>query len=110
MDDAKTAVYSRHMGFKKTGFRLHPYGFSQANSLRDFVIGTNGCRHESCNPRKNRAILPFDKLWYGAPNVASNAVGYAKFYSRSCDIVVRIFDASDDLVETRQQSWGFKEP
>jgi hypothetical protein len=27
--------------------------------------------------------LPFDRLWYGEPNAISNAVGYAKFYSRS---------------------------
>ena len=27
--------------------------------------------------------LPFGRLWYGEPNAASNAVDYAKFYSRS---------------------------
>jgi hypothetical protein len=27
--------------------------------------------------------LPFGRLWYGEPDAASNAVGYAKFYSRS---------------------------
>jgi len=26
--------------------------------------------------------LPFGRLWYGVPNAISDAVGYAKFYSR----------------------------
>jgi hypothetical protein len=29
--------------------------------------------------------LPFGRLWYGAPNAISNAIGYAKFFSRSHD-------------------------
>jgi hypothetical protein len=29
------------------------------------------------------AVLPFGKLWYGKPNAVSNAIGYAKFRSRS---------------------------
>ena len=28
-------------------------------------------------------VLPFGRLWYGEPNAVSNAVGYARFYSRS---------------------------
>jgi len=32
--------------------------------------------------------LPLGRLWYGEPNAVSNAIDYAKFYSRShcrCD-------------------------
>ncbi len=32
--------------------------------------------------------LPFGRLWYGEPNAISNAIGYAKFYSRSHDAVI----------------------
>ena len=28
-------------------------------------------------------VLPFGRLWYGEPNAVSNAIGYAKFRSRS---------------------------
>jgi hypothetical protein len=28
-------------------------------------------------------VLPYGRLWYGEPNAISNAVDYAKFYSRS---------------------------
>jgi len=36
--------------------------------------------------------LPFGRLWYGEPNAISNALGYAKFYSRSHDAVIRVYD------------------
>jgi len=32
-------------------------------------------------------VLPFGCLWYGEPDAISNAIGYAKFYSRSHDAV-----------------------
>jgi hypothetical protein len=34
--------------------------------------------------------LPFGRLWYGEPNAIANAIGYAKFYSRSHDAVIRV--------------------
>jgi hypothetical protein len=41
-------------------------------------------------------LLPFGLLWYGGPN----AVGYAKFRSRSHDAVIRVYDAAGNVVET----------
>jgi hypothetical protein len=35
--------------------------------------------------------LPFGRLWYGEPNAVSNAVDYAKFYSRLHDAVIRVY-------------------
>jgi hypothetical protein len=50
-------------------------------------------------PRKDRRgvdlisdTLPFGRLWYREPKAISKAIGYAKFYSRSHDGVIRIFD------------------
>src|SRR5436190_19347854 len=37
-------------------------------------------------------VLPFGRLWYGEPSAVSNAIGYAKFSSRShgcCDSRLR---------------------
>jgi hypothetical protein len=31
---------------------------------------------------------PFGRLWYGEPNAVSNAIGYAKFRSRSDKAVI----------------------
>ncbi len=36
--------------------------------------------------------LPFSRLWYGEPDAVSNAIGYAKFRSRSHDAVIRVYD------------------
>ncbi|HEV3393433.1 MAG TPA: hypothetical protein VG103_07995 [Chthoniobacterales bacterium] len=54
--------------------------------------------------------LPFGKLWYSGPAAVSNAVGYAKSYSRACAVVVRVFNEVGDLVETHEQAGEFKEP
>jgi hypothetical protein len=35
-------------------------------------------------------VLPFGQLWYGEPDGISNAIGYAKFRSRSHDAVIRV--------------------
>jgi len=50
-------------------------------------------------PRKDRRgfdlisdVLPFGRLWYGDPDAITNAVGYAKFYSRSHDAAIRVYD------------------
>ena len=49
-------------------------------------------------PRKDRRgvdlisdALPFGRLWYGEPDVINNAIGYAKFRSRSHDAVIRVY-------------------
>ena len=50
-------------------------------------------------PRKDKRgvdlisdVLPFGRLWYGEPNANNNAIGYAKFRSRSHDAVIRLYD------------------
>ena len=48
--------------------------------------------------------LVFGRLWYDEPDAISNAIGYAKFYSRSHDAVIRVFDEAGGLVETRKPS------
>ena len=50
--------------------------------------------------------LPFGSLWYAGPNAVSNAIDYAKFRSRSCSAVIRVYDAAGDLVETSENG-GF---
>jgi hypothetical protein len=37
-------------------------------------------------------VLPFGRLWYGEPSAISNTIGYAKFYSRSHNAVMRVYD------------------
>jgi hypothetical protein len=44
-------------------------------------------------------VLPFGRLWYGAPD---NAVGYAMQHSRSHDAVIRVYDADGNVIETHE--------
>jgi hypothetical protein len=57
-------------------------------------------------PRKDKRgvdlicdALPFGRLWYGEPNAVSNAIGYAKFYSRSHDAVICAYDEAGNVIE-----------
>jgi hypothetical protein len=61
-------------------------------------------------PRKDKRgvdlisdALPFGRLWYGEPNAISNAIGYAKFSSRSHDTVIRVCDEGENVTETHEQ-------
>ena len=43
----------------------------------------------------------FGQLWYGEAIAASNVVDYAKFYSRSHDAVIRVYDEAGNVIQTR---------
>jgi hypothetical protein len=54
-------------------------------------------------------VLPFGRLWYGGPNAVSSAIDYAKHRSRSQDAVIRVYDATWQLIETHEHKGDFKE-
>lgn len=43
--------------------------------------------------------LPFGRLWYGEPNAISNAIRYAKFFIRSHNAVIRVYDAAGNVID-----------
>jgi hypothetical protein len=53
--------------------------------------------------------LRFGSLWYAGPNAVSNAIGFAKFYSRSHNAVIRVYDEAGNVVETHEHAGDFKE-
>ena len=53
--------------------------------------------------------LPLGRLWYGDPNAVSNAIGYAKFRSRSHDAVIRVYDEAGNVIETHEHKGDFRE-
>jgi hypothetical protein len=53
--------------------------------------------------------LPFRRLWYGEPNAISNAINYAKFFSRSHDAVIHVFDSTGNVIETCEHESEFKD-
>ena len=63
-------------------------------------------------PRKDKRgvdlisdALPFGRLWYGEPN----AIGYAKFYGRSRDAVIRVYDEAGNVIEAHEHAGEFKQ-
>ena len=55
-------------------------------------------------------VLPFGRLWYGEQDAISNAISYAKFFSRSHDAAIRVYDAAGNVIETHEYAGDFKEP
>jgi hypothetical protein len=47
-------------------------------------------------------VLRFSRLWYGEANAISNAVGYAEFYSRAHDAVIRVYDDAGNVIEAHE--------
>jgi len=54
--------------------------------------------------------LPFGRLWYGEPDAITNAVGYAKFRSRTYDAVIRVYNDAGNVIETHERAGEFKGP
>jgi hypothetical protein len=50
-------------------------------------------------------VLPFGGLWYTKPD---DAVSYAKFFSRSHDAVIRVYDEAGNVIETHEHAGDFK--
>jgi hypothetical protein len=53
--------------------------------------------------------LPFGRLWYAEANAISNAINYAKFFSRSHDALIRVYDEAGNVIETHEHKGDFKE-
>jgi hypothetical protein len=43
------------------------------------------------------------------PDAISNAIGYTRFYSRSHDAVIRVYDEAGNVIATHEQAGQFKE-
>ena len=51
-------------------------------------------------------VLPFGGLWYTKPD---DAVSYAKFFSRSHDAVIRVYDDGGNVIQTHEHIGGYRE-
>jgi hypothetical protein len=77
---------------------------------------TSSLHFYEVRPRRDKRFdlisdtLPFRRLWYAEPNAISNAVGCAKFFSRSHDAVIRVYDDAGNVIETHEHAGDFKEP
>jgi hypothetical protein len=53
--------------------------------------------------------LPYSPLWYRGPNAIKDAIGHAKSCSQPHPVVIRVYDAAGNLIETHQHEVDFKE-
>jgi hypothetical protein len=67
----------------------------------------NCARAKTARRRSNLDALPFGRLWYVE---VSDAIGYAKFRSRSHHAVIRVYDEAGNVVETHEQAGHFRAP
>ncbi len=75
------------------------------------AVAMTSSRHVyEIRPRKDKRgvdlisdALPFGRLWHGEPD----AIGYAKFYSRSHDAVIRVYDAAGNVLDTHKHASDF---
>ena len=54
-------------------------------------------------------VLPSGRLSYGGPSAVSDAVAYAHNYSRSDDVVISVYDATGNVLETHVYRKNCKE-
>ena len=55
-------------------------------------------------------VLPFRcACWYSESDAISDAVAYAKLYSRSHDAVIRVYDEAGDVIWAHEHKVDFKE-
>ena len=46
---------------------------------------------------------------YGEPDAVSKAIDHAKFFSRSHDAVIRVYDDAGNVIETHEHAGDFKQ-
>jgi hypothetical protein len=54
--------------------------------------------------------LAYSPMWYRGRKAITHAIDYAKFFSRSHDAVIRIYDQAGKVIETHEHAGDFKEP
>jgi hypothetical protein len=60
-------------------------------------------------PPTGITTLAFGYVWYAGPNAVGNAIGYAQYFSRSHDAVIRVYDDAGDVIETHEHKGDFKD-
>jgi hypothetical protein len=66
-------------------------------------------RYTTCLQVPHKPLEICGRLLYGEPDAISNAIWYGKFFSRSHDAVVRIYDQAGKVIETHEHADDFRE-
>ena len=77
-------------------------------SNQDKVAPSFGTRNRNSNydtTDRISDVVPYGRLWYSEPN----AISCAKFYSRSHDGVIRVYDELGNVIKTHEHARDFEE-
>ncbi|HEY6155643.1 MAG TPA: hypothetical protein VIW07_18040 [Candidatus Udaeobacter sp.] len=87
------------------------------STVFDNLIRTSVCRSQhiyEVRPRADKRgvdltsdALPFGRLWYGEPDAITSAISYAKFFSRSQDAVIRVYDDAGNVIQAHEHKGDF---
>src|SRR6516162_8986233 len=64
----------------------------------------------SSRRRSRQRCAAFRRLWSAEPNSVSNAIAYALHYSCSHPVVIRVYDAAGNVIETHERKGRIKAP
>jgi hypothetical protein len=64
--------------------------------------------HRKSNAAVTSRTHTLGRLWYGEPNAINNAISYAKFFSRSHDAAICVYDETGNAIETHEHKGEFK--
>src|SRR5262249_55203053 len=90
-----------------------PYPLRRPRRTSDFLVREMKHVYEVRSRKDKRGVdlisdaLPFGRLWY---DKSDNAIDYAMHYTRAADAVIRVYDASGNVIETHEHKGDFKEP
>jgi hypothetical protein len=96
----------------KASINLVQQRWTRANSLKHST--TSIYIYEVCPRADKRGVdlistaLPYSPLWYRGPNAISDAIDYARFFNRSHDAVIRVYDNGGNVIQTHYHEGGFK--
>jgi hypothetical protein len=97
----------RARGVLKASINLVQQRWAKPNRLKD---STSSIRIYEIRPRADKHgfdlssdALPYSPLWYRGPKAITDAIDHAKFFSRSHDAVVRIYDQAGNVIETHDR-------
>ena len=96
----------------KASINLVQQRWAKPNRLKD---STTSVHVYEIRPRADKHgfdligdALRYGPLWYRGPNAIRDAIGYAKFYSRSHQAVIRVYDEAGKLIEVHRHKDDFK--
>ena len=73
------------------------------------MVGGHDCRADLYDEPGKYCVAERDAIDLLRHHV-ERAINYAKFFSRSHDVVIRVFDEAGNVIETHEQAGDFKEP